>query len=562
MMFLLTCLYDSRANAIIVDSNSNNDNKSHSLINAPNVTKGISHNYSACMLDLPSNLNNGIGNNAPCSVPSCVNSSLMNNVNTSCIYTTSNLNPYVKPFESKTFYASNSSGSGFSGIRDAGVADQSAFSASPKLVVSQQNTVSGYDINSTVSESANVYARTQGPCHASSHSAYGSLNTHFTNPPTLKVEPPCFNGNPAEYYSFIKAFDTLIDRPLLDPNRKLFFLLHYTKDIAHSLIKGCQHMPSDRGYKEARNLLQSYFGQKHKIIEACMRPILKGPVLSERDQRGIIKFSADLTSCLYTLEGMDCLDRMDNMDVVSKIANRLPPTWIPNWYHESDQIMHVQHKDICVKDLCEFVRRKTREGTNFLQIPTAFKSSGLQQRPPTRIAKTFSTQAQSGRPSPKCPLCADNHFLNQCSDFRALSYKGRVEFVNEQKLCRACLKVGHIATKCNRRNEACKKHGCREPHTTLLHPPEEDKQKPAAATKAPIQNKEANGAHKDSTQIVSSGLINLPKHGRSLLPVVPVKIRVGGCAEAVVTKALLDTGSTHSFITESLTKELGIKDSK
>jgi len=119
--------------------------------------------------------------------------------------------------------------------------------------------------------------------------------------------------------------------------------------------------------------------------------------------------------------------------------------------------------------------------------------------------------------------------------------------------------VGHIATKCNRRNEACRKHGCKEPHTTLLHPPEEDKQKPAIA-KASVQNTEATGAHKNSTQIVSSGLINLPKQGRSLLPVVPVKIRVSGCAETVVTKALLDTGSTHSFISESLTKELGIED--
>jgi len=288
-------LNDSRVNANIVNSNSSNDNKSHLLIVAPDVTKEISHNFSALTPDLPSNSKNGIGNDVLNSVPNCANSSLMNNVTTSCTYTTSNLNPYVKPFESKTFYASNSSGSGLSGTRDAGA----------------------------------VY---QPVGNASSHHAYVPFNAPFTNLPTLKVEPPCFNGNPAEYYSFINAFDTLIDQPLPDPSRKLFFLLHYTKDIAHSLIKGYQHMPSDRGYTEARNLLQLYFGQRHKVIEACMRPIIKGPVLSERDQRGLIKFSVDLTSCLNTLEGMDYLDRMDNLDVVSKIANRLPPTWIPNWY--------------------------------------------------------------------------------------------------------------------------------------------------------------------------------------------------------------------------------------
>ena len=45
-----------------------------------------------------------------------------------------------------------------------------------------------------------------------------------------------------------------------------------------------------------------------------------------------------------------------------------------------------------------------------------------------------------------------------------------------------------------------------------------------------------------------------------MLPVVPVKIRVGGSTEFVVTQALLDTGSTHSFITEDLRKKLQIEE--
>ena len=171
-------------------------------------------------------------------------------------------------------------------------------------------------------------------------------------------------------FNFIKAFDVLIDQPLADPSRKLFFLLHYTKDIAHSLIKGCQHMqPPARGYQEARDLLQSYFGQRHKVIEACMRPIIKGPVLSGNDHRGLVKFSADFTSCIITLEGMECLNRMDNMESVTKIMNRMPPAWIPGWQYEADQIMHVQHREISIKDLGDFVRRKTGKALISLKFP-------------------------------------------------------------------------------------------------------------------------------------------------------------------------------------------------
>ena len=64
----------------------------------------------------------------------------------------------------------------------------------------------------------------------------------------------------------------------------------------------------------------------------------------------------------------------------------------------------------------------------------------------------------------------------------------------------------------------------------------------------------------ETKQEVTNGFINLPQRERSLLPVVPVKIRVRGSVRYVVTQALLDTGSTHSFITEGLRKALKIED--
>ena len=125
---------------------------------------------------------------------------------------------------------------------------------------SQSNTSPGQQYVLPNGTNFNGYDYKQFPC--------GPVNPYFTNLPTLKVESPCFNGNSTEQYSFVKAFDELINQPLLDPSRKLFFLLHYTKDIAHSLINGCQHMPPDRGNQEARNLLQSYFSQRPVLATA------------------------------------------------------------------------------------------------------------------------------------------------------------------------------------------------------------------------------------------------------------------------------------------------------
>ena len=166
-----------------------------------------------------------------------------------------------------------------------------------------------------------------------------------------------------------------------------------------------------------------------------MRSIVKGPVISGRDHKDLFKFSADFTSCLITLEGMDCLDRMDNMDIVTKIMQRLPPSWILGWQHEMDKIMHVMPRDISIKDLGNFVRRKTRETTNLSQISTSSRPPNSQEKD-SRKATTISTQVKNNKASSasKCSMCTHEHYLNQYKDFRELSYQGRLEFVNQQKL--------------------------------------------------------------------------------------------------------------------------------
>ena len=252
-----------------------------------------------------------------------------------------------------------------------------------------------------------------------------------------------------------------------------------------------------------------------------MRPIAKGPVLSGHDHRSLVKFSANFTFCVITLEGMECLDRMDNMDMVTKIMRRLPPSWIPGWQYEVDQIMHVVHRNISIKDLEDFVRRKTRETTNLAQILTSSRPPNSQEKNASRqvgkSATTFSTQVKNNNASspPKCPMCTHEHYLNKWKEFRELSYHGRLEFVNQQKLCRACQNGGHFARSCNRKHEACKKQDCKQFHTTLIHPP--DKDKLDTATKLTKWN--------ETKQEMTNGFINLPQGVRSLLPVVPVKIQ-------------------------------------
>ena len=175
----------------------------------------------------------------------------------------------------------------------------------------------GADANSTTSPRVTVGVRRLG------HILEG-LGAVFVGQqlPTFEVKPPVFDGNSEAYYNFTDAFDSLIDAQIKDPKLKLYYLLQYTKGVAHTLIQGCQYMPPDVRYVTAKRLLRDHFHQKLQVATACINTITNGPVLSKKDSSAILEFSAQLTACQYTLGGMNYLHKMDNIDLIRKITIR------------------------------------------------------------------------------------------------------------------------------------------------------------------------------------------------------------------------------------------------
>ena len=179
------------------------------------------------------------------------------------------------------------------------------------------------------------------------------------------LEPAIFPGNPANYCSFVDSFDALISYNVPEPKRKLFYLLQYTSGPANALVKGCQYLPADQGYAEARKLLQQTYGQKFQIAKICIDSIVNGPPLHYQDKASLIKFSAELKSCVNTLSEMNYLHKMDNIDVLNKISKRLPSAWINGWQAEVDNVIHVRTEEISIKHLTDYVSLRTRQCTNF-----------------------------------------------------------------------------------------------------------------------------------------------------------------------------------------------------
>ncbi|XP_077974458.1 uncharacterized protein LOC144430402 [Styela clava] len=188
------------------------------------------------------------------------------------------------------------------------------------------------------------------------------------------------------------------------------------------------------------------------------------------------------------------------------------------------------------------------------------KNSSPKQSNPVKGLKPYrSTFAISvvDRPVRKCVKCNKDHFLNQCVKFRELSYEDKIEFVRNRNLCFSCLEPGHWSKDC-KQTKPCKVEGCKRRHTTVLHPPAKT-QINHSGTKGDESPVLKNfGSQTPETETKFNAFVNTSKNEKILLNVIPVKVRVNGDKNAIVTNAFFDNGSTCSFISESLMHKLNV----
>ena len=87
-------------------------------------------------------------------------------------------------------------------------------------------------------------------------------------------------------------------------------------------------MGDNLGYTKARELLQQTFDRKYQVAKACIDTLTYRPVLHQNDKALLLRFSSELNSCMNTLKGMNYIDKMNTLDVITKIAKRFPHPWI------------------------------------------------------------------------------------------------------------------------------------------------------------------------------------------------------------------------------------------
>ena len=400
-----------------------------------------------------------------------------------------------------------------------------------------------------------------------------AVPTSFSTPPDLirllsipKVEIDKFDGDPLEYQTFIAIFNEMVDSKAEDYQVKLTRLLQYTSGEAKAAIKNCALIGSEEGYTQALGILKNRYGNTHLVSQRIINDLKKGKSVSKAHD--LQQLADELAMALTALKKLDMLSELNTQQSIIDILQRCQPYVRYRWRKKALEKKNNSQMYPDISDFVDFIKlvaseacdpvygaEATKSCSNAKSFHTVTNSSPISSHD-LSLGSEFPNKStpvssnNSDYAARVCVVCGMNHGLFYCDQFKGMRPEARLDIAIKNKLCFNCLLSGHNSLDC-RKNSVCSVPGCGRKHTKFIHV-DNDSQT------ANVINCTSSG--NAAVQDVTNGNVNnCAEVGNNVnavfshvyLPIVPVVIN--GDYEVY---ALLDTGSTSTFITHELVSRL------
>lgn len=392
---------------------------------------------------------------------------------------------------------------------------------------------------------------------------------------------PMFSGDTLRYQSFIRAFEQAIEAKTASPQDRLFYLQQFTDGEPYNLVRSCEHMRPDEGYKEARRLLKQHYGDELRIATAYMNRALEWPQIKAEDRKALNAYALFLIGCRNTMNDVQFMDEMDNPSNMKTVISKLPFKLKERWRNRAYEIQTKTGRRARFSDLVGFIswqakacndplfgdildvslEGKGKPKTNIKRTSprsSSFATSvsvagGLRDGPQTRDQKHSPIRPDAFQ-SP-CLYCQRSHTLELCEKIKEQTPKDRIRFLMSKGLCFGCLTQGHMSKDCRKRMQ-CRE--CSAKHPSILHIKEEN----SACTESDEKG------NKERTREVSSAFVGTGRENRNdtgagidetILSIVPVKVKSKRSDKIIEVYAFLDQGSTATFCTDEVMRQLNLR---
>ena len=224
-----------------------------------------------------------------------------------------------------------------------------------------------------------------------------------------------------------------------------------------------------------------------------------------------------------------------------------------------------KHLEGNVKNLHDFVND---EAESWMLALETVKGLGQQKTRALSGGRTLAVSQVSVKNKnvpERCKLCSKEHGLWQCSQFKALPVEKRWDKARELRVCFCCLSSYHRSTTC-RRSRSCSIDGCRSNHHHLLH---NQAHKRVATGFSKNQNTmeepKSEIVRNDSFALASNSMEGEPgaetfvAKSTEYLPLRTVPVILKNGSKSMRVNALLDDGSTRTYVNEDVEDCLGLE---
>lgn len=365
----------------------------------------------------------------------------------------------------------------------------------------------------------------------------GSSSTFSTELSALlslpKMEIPMYSGDPCGYQNFMMIFDQCIDVKLTCPQTKLVRLLQCLAGDALSSVQHCT-LAGPAGYQKARDILKERFGNAHLIVESIVSSLRGGKsMLRSHDLR---KLADEVSLAFNTLTQLGELSMVDTQACIQSVLGRCHAQVRARWRKYALDYKDRSKKYPGFYELMTYLEKEARQACDpvyGLDSYRSVQSSG--QKPASCYAASTDKST--------CTICGNAHFIDKCARFIDMSVDERFATARRKRLCFRCLESDHMSRDCSK-NWSCMYEGCNIKHHKLLH----DVNKPRSDSYGSRHMESYSRPRYDQTPTkadITTGSCNAVS-ANVYLPILPIMVN------GHRTFALLDSGSTNTFITRSL----------
>ncbi|XP_063228908.1 uncharacterized protein LOC134534376 [Bacillus rossius redtenbacheri] len=367
-----------------------------------------------------------------------------------------------------------------------------------------------------------------------------------SSPRLPAIDLPHFQGNPTDWLSFSNLFEALVvdNRSLTNVER----LSYLKSSLSGDALAVIQALPlTDSNYSIAWELLSKRYSNKRLIVSLHIEAIMQIPSVSLEAPASVNKMMSLLAEHIAALRVLDVnVEKCDPL-LLHIIEAKLDKVLRNQWE------LFINDKGAELPKLTEFLLflegyRRAAESQLVTSGKTFKSKSSIYSKPASRYVQHQSFAGNTVSKSVKCFICSGPHEIYQCPKFLESSPKERYQMVRSGNLCLNCLRTSHHASACLSSSHC---RSCDSRHHTLLHFSDMRPQSPdhdsvnALCASSPGQYLAASELHNQdspSTILLSTALIEIPvSSGRTH-----------------TVRALLDSASQSSFMTEGCVKRLGL----